>query len=73
MKRLANFSYYRLLIIALGLMLLLTSCEQFGLFNNPPTAEEIPSPGGFDPGMELSSKYLICPTLPNTDPMEPAV
>ena len=71
MKRLANFSYYRLLIIALGLMLLLTSCEQFGLFNNPPTAEEIPSPGGFDPGMELSSKYLICPIIPNTAPVIP--
>ena len=71
MKRLANFSHYRLLIIALGVMLLLTSCKQLGLFSNFPNAEEIPSPGGFDPGMELVSDYLICPTIPYTAPVIP--
>jgi len=71
MKRLVNFSYYRLLVIVLGVMLLLTSCKQLGLFSNFPNAEEIPSPGGFDPGMELVSDYLICPTIPNTAPVIP--
>ncbi len=71
MKNLSYFSHYRLLIIALGVLLLLTSCEQFGLFNNPPSAEEIQSPGGFDPGMELSSKFLICPVIPETNPILP--
>jgi len=71
MKRLANFSHYRLLIIALGVMLLLTSCKQLGLFSNILTAEEIPSPVGFDPGMELPSKYLTCPAIPNAAPVIP--
>ncbi len=71
MIRLAKFSYYRLLIIALGLMLLLTSCKQHGLFSKFPKLEEILYPGSFVPGMELSSKYLICPTIPNTAPVIP--
>jgi len=71
MKRLAPFSHYRLLIIVLCVMLLLSSCEQLGLFSNFPNPDEIPSPGGFDPGMELSSKYLICPTIPYTTPVIP--
>jgi len=71
MKRLATFSHYRLLIIALGVMLLVTSCKQLGLFSNFPNVEELLYPGGFDPSMELSSKYLICPTIPNTAPVIP--
>ena len=71
MKRLAPFSHYRLLIIILGVMLLLTSCTQLGLFSNFPKIEELLFPGKFDPGMELTSKYLICPTIPNTAPVIP--
>ena len=70
MKRQPYF-HYPLILIALGVMLLLTSCKQLGLFNNPPAVEEIPAPGSIDPGLELTSKYLICPTVPNTDPVIP--
>jgi len=67
MKRQADFSYIRLLIIALGVMLFLTSCEEFVQSNIPSAAEENLAPGNFDPGMNLSSKYLICPIIPETD------
>ena len=62
---------YPLILIALGVMLFITSCKQLGLFNNPPDVEEIPTPGSFDPGLELVSDYLICPTIPNTAPLIP--
>jgi hypothetical protein len=58
-------------VIALGLIVLLTSCKQLGQSNILPAAEEVPTPGSIDPGMELSSNYLICPSIPKTDPLIP--
>ena len=71
MKRQSYFFHYPLSLIALGVMLLLSSCKQLGLVNNPPTVEEIPAPGSIDPGLELVSDYLICPTVPSTAPLIP--
>ena len=71
MKSLPNFSHYRVRVIALGLIVLLTSCKQLGQSNILPAAEEVPTPGSIDPGMELSSNYLICPSIPKTDPLIP--
>ncbi len=70
-KKQPHFSKYLLRVIGLLLILLLASCEQLGLISNILSAEEIPTPGGFDPGMELSSKFLICPVIPNTAPVIP--
>jgi hypothetical protein len=32
-----------------------------------PLLDKLSAPGGFDPGMQLSSAYLICPFIPNTN------
>jgi hypothetical protein len=71
MTRLPYFSHYRLMILALGLIFLTTSCKQFIQSNFPPAEDEITAPGGFDPGMELVSDYLICPIIPDTAPVIP--
>jgi hypothetical protein len=71
MNRLPYFSHYRLMILALGLIFLTTSCKQFIQSNFPPARDEITAPGGFDLGMELESYYLICPIIPNTAPVIP--
>ena len=71
MKRLPYFSHYRLIVIVLGVMVLLTSCKQLAQFNILPAAGEIPTPGSIEPGIELLSNYLICPSIPSTSPLIP--
>lgn len=64
-------SSYRMLGMSLLIIIFLSSCMQFGLFPNSLDAEEVPTPGSIDPEMEFSSKYLICPTVPNSSPIIP--
>lgn len=70
MKRQPYF-HYPLILIAVGVTLFLSSCKQLGLVNNPPAVEEIPAPGSIDPGLELVSDFLICPTVPSSAPLIP--
>jgi hypothetical protein len=71
MKRQLNSYHYPPILIAFGVILFLTSCKQLGLGNDPPAVERIPTPGSIDPGIELVSDYLICPTVPSTAPLIP--
>jgi hypothetical protein len=63
-----HYPYHRLFVFSLLLVSLLTACTQ-GFQANIPTdvgMGEIPTSGGFDPGLELSNDYLICPIVPET-------
>jgi len=72
MNKFPYFSRSYLMLIALGGLLVLTSCKELAQSNIPPAVEEVSAPSGFDPGMELTSKYLFCPIIPNTSPFIPA-
>jgi len=66
MKNLPFLSLSHRLFIFLGVILLVTSCDQQGQSNIPPTVDEILAPENIDPSFVLSSEFIFCPIIPNT-------
>jgi len=71
MKKPQHKSQSRLIVITLGVMVLIASCVKPGLFNSLSPEEELPTQISLDPAMELTSKYLFCPNIPDTAPPIP--
>lgn len=71
MNKSPGLSRICLMMLAVIVMVPISSCKQFGQPTTPSAEEALPAPGNFDPGMELTSQYLVCPTVPETNPLIP--